>query len=212
MKQLLKRELAEDFAQVLSAVTRLQDISAEFDEGRRFTDEMKVRLALVERDVGNIQHKYDILIGAPLSNSDEVTNLDSMALRMNMAPVDQHLYALSGVASVYIDRQRLRLALQDNPDDGQAERRSIEREDSGNETRIRQAPRKQPARAVPRRVAALARRDGLVGAAPISAEPVGDLGRCVAISGHRACRQPHARLEIHAELVETRWGSPKTRA
>ena len=117
VKQLLKRELAEDFAQVLSAVARLQDISAEFDESRRFTDEMRIRLALVERDVGTIQHKYDILIGEPLSRNEELPNLASVALKMNMAPVDQHLYALSGVASVYIDRQRLRLALQDNPDD-----------------------------------------------------------------------------------------------
>ena len=117
VKQLLKRELADDFGRVLSAVARLQDISAEFDESRRFTDEMKVRLALVERDVGAVHHKYDVLIGEAPSASGEAANLDSAALKMSMAPVDQHLYALSGVASVYVDRQRLRLALQDNPDD-----------------------------------------------------------------------------------------------
>ena len=43
---LLKRELAEDFGLVLSANERLQDITEEFAGSRRFTDEMKIRLAL----------------------------------------------------------------------------------------------------------------------------------------------------------------------
>ena len=110
IEELLKRDLAADFGQVLGAIERLQDISAEFNESRRFTDEMKVRLALVERDVVTIRHKYDILIRQPLSASGAEPNLDAAA-------VGQHLYALSGIASLYVDRQRLRLALQDNPDD-----------------------------------------------------------------------------------------------
>lgn len=117
IKELLKRDLAADFGQVLGAVERLQDISAEFNESRRFTDEMKVRLALVERDVGTIRHKYDILASQPLSASEAEPTFDAAASGMRLAPVDQHLYALSGIASLYVDRQRLRLALQDNPDD-----------------------------------------------------------------------------------------------
>ena len=110
IRQVLKREVAEDYGEVLSAITRLQDISSEFDESRRFTDEMRIRLALVERDLSAVHHKYGILIGESLSETGD-------PLAIELAPVDQHLYALSGVASIYVDRQRLRLALQDNPDD-----------------------------------------------------------------------------------------------
>ncbi len=108
--EVLKREVAEDYGEVLSAIARLQDIAAEFDESRRFTDEMKIRLALVERDLGTVHQKYNILIGGSLSGTIG-------AIDVELAPVDQHLYALSGIASIYVDRQRLRLALQDNPDD-----------------------------------------------------------------------------------------------
>ena len=52
IREALKREVAEDYGEVLSAIARLQDIASEFDESRRFTDEMKIRLALVERDLG----------------------------------------------------------------------------------------------------------------------------------------------------------------
>lgn len=78
---------------------------------------MKVRLALVERDVGTMRHKYDILISHPLSASEAEPTFDAAVSGMRLAPVDQHLYALSGIATLYVDRQRLRLALQDNPDD-----------------------------------------------------------------------------------------------
>ena len=107
IEEVLKREVAEDYGEVLSALARLQDISGEFDGSRRFTDEMKIRLALVERDLSAVHYKYDLLTGKALG-----TETGAM-----LAPADQHLYALSGVASVYVDRHRLRLALQDNPDD-----------------------------------------------------------------------------------------------
>ena len=110
IREALKREVAEDYGEVLSAIGRLQDISFEFDESKRFTDEMKIRLALVERDLGAVHQKYSILIGESLSGAVGATAVE-------LAPIDQHLYALSGVASIYVDRQRLRLALQDNPDD-----------------------------------------------------------------------------------------------
>lgn len=110
IREMLKREVAEDYGEVLSAITRLQDISSEFDETGRFTDEMKIRLALVERDLSSVHRKYGILIGERLSETSATTAIE-------LAPTDQHLYALSGVASIYVDRQRLRLALQDNPDD-----------------------------------------------------------------------------------------------
>ena len=107
IEEVLKRELADDYGEVLSALSRLRDISLEFEGSRRFTDEMKIRLALAERDIDAVHCKYGLLTGNTLRTETGAT----------LAPTDQHIYALSGVASVYVDRQRLRLALQDNPDD-----------------------------------------------------------------------------------------------
>ena len=68
VEQLLMREVAEDYGIFLSAMDRLRDIAAEFDECRRFTAEMKIRLALVERDVNVLHHKYNVLSTRPVDS------------------------------------------------------------------------------------------------------------------------------------------------
>ena len=107
VEQLLMREVAEDYGVFLSAMDRLRDIAAEFDECRRFTAEMKIRLALVERDINVLHHKYDVLLTRP------VDSVPGAAL----AVPDMHLFTISSLADLQVDRRRLRLALQDNPDD-----------------------------------------------------------------------------------------------
>ena len=108
IREMLRREVLGDYGEVLSATERLVDISQEFDESRRFTDEMKIRTALCERDLSVMKHKYKILVSSFQSESKTAISLSA---------TDQHLFALSSVASIFVDRQRLRIALQDNPDD-----------------------------------------------------------------------------------------------
>lgn len=105
--ELLQRELAEDYGILFSAMERLRDITCEFQECLRFTEEMKIRLALVERDVGSLHHKYHAI---SIRDIGSVTSA-------GLAPSDQHLFTLSRLADVYVDKLRLKLALQDNPDD-----------------------------------------------------------------------------------------------
>ena len=104
---LLKRELAEDYGLVLSANARLQDIMEEFEGSRRFTDDMKIRLALVERDLSSMHQKYETITSGRISDD----------VHAQLAPSDQHIWALSAIASINVDRLRLRLDLQENPDD-----------------------------------------------------------------------------------------------
>ena len=105
--ELLQRELAEDYGILFSAMERLRDITCEFQECLRFTEEMKIRLALVERDVSSLHHKYHSI------SIRDITSVTSAGL----TPSDQHLFMLSRLADVYVDKLRLKLALQDNPDD-----------------------------------------------------------------------------------------------
>ena len=107
VEELLAREIAGDYGILRSALERLRDIGAEFDGCRRFTDEMKIRLALVERDVNILHHKYDIL---------STRRVDS-TLRATLAVSDINLFTLSSLADIYVDHLRLKLALQDNPGD-----------------------------------------------------------------------------------------------
>ena len=68
VEQLLLREVAEDYGILCSVMERLRDIAAEFDKCRRFTAEMKIRLALVERDVNVLNHKYKVLSTRPVDS------------------------------------------------------------------------------------------------------------------------------------------------
>ena len=113
--ELLRRDIAEDYGQVLSAIERLQDISSEFEGSRRFTDEMKIRLALVERDMSDVHHKYRTLVGG--LTPEKGAPLRDESTKLQMEPVNQHLFMLTAIGNIYTDRLRLSLALQDNPDD-----------------------------------------------------------------------------------------------
>ena len=105
--QLLAQELAEDCAILASAMERLQDISGEFDGCGRFTEENRIRLALAERELNVLHHKYTIL--------SELEVHDRLAAEL--AVPRTKLLAMSSAADIQADRLRLRLALQDNPDE-----------------------------------------------------------------------------------------------
>ena len=88
------------------AMQRLEDISAEFEGCGRFTEEMKIRLALAERDLNVLHHKYEILSGLEV---DDQTGPELGVFRTR-------LFAMSSIADIRVDRLRFKLALQDNPE------------------------------------------------------------------------------------------------
>ena len=104
---MLVRELIGDYAQVISARDRIEDIKAALEGNFLFTDEMKNRLSLVERDIGVLQLKYEFL-----SEGGVASILDAQLSLPNM-----HLFILSSVADIEIESLRLKLALQDNPNE-----------------------------------------------------------------------------------------------
>ncbi len=107
LEQLLVRQIAGDYAVLASAMDRLRDVSEEFDGYRRFTEEMRLRLALAEKDLNVLHHKYAFLSKRPAGSE----------LGANLAVSDIEFFTVSGLADVQVDRLRLKLALQDNPDD-----------------------------------------------------------------------------------------------
>ena len=113
----IKRDANDDYARVLSALARLQDIAGEWDSSHRFTHDMKVRLALVERDLSVARYRHGLAIDEPEPGKDMETAGASVELKMRTMPVEQHLYALSSVAGIHAEGLRLRLAVQENSAD-----------------------------------------------------------------------------------------------
>ena len=107
VQELLAQGFAEDCGILVSALERVQDISEEFDRSGRFTDEIKIRLALAERDLNVLHHKYQIL-------TEQVVH-DRVAV--DLAVLRTRLFALSSLADIQVDRLRLLLAVQSNPVD-----------------------------------------------------------------------------------------------
>ena len=107
VEQLLVRHTADDYAALASALGRLRDVSEEFDGCRRFTDDMRTRLALAERDLNVLRQKYAFLLKRPVGSE----------LEANLALSDIELFTAASLADIQIDYLRSKLALQDNPDD-----------------------------------------------------------------------------------------------
>lgn len=107
LNHLLASRIAEDAARFLSAWERLSDIHEEYSKGPGFTEEMKVRLALIERDVNILRHKHHAL----------ATRSVASVIAAKLSKNDQRLFVASSIADVQVDQLRLLLALQDNPAD-----------------------------------------------------------------------------------------------
>ena len=107
LEQILKRDLAEDHGRFLSAMDRLRDIHGEFQEGLKFTDEMKMRLVLVERDVNVLRHKYGSLTTGEVKSG----------IGAKLSPFDIQMFVKSSIVDLRVNGLRLKLALQDNPVD-----------------------------------------------------------------------------------------------
>lgn len=131
---LLADKLAEDAARFLSAWERLSDIHEEYSKGPGFTDEMKVRLGLIERDVKVLRHKHHFLA------TKRVTDARAAKLSEN----DKRLFVASSVADVQVDQLRLLLSLQDNPADAARRLSALQKKVHSYESDFRSLVEKNP--------------------------------------------------------------------
>ena len=105
VNRLLEESAAKTLAELRSAFERISDIQVEYDCGPGFTTETRVRLALLERDVAILRHKHHELATSPVGTTDQ----------SQIRTTDQRLFVASSIAGVQVERLRLLLALQDNP-------------------------------------------------------------------------------------------------
>lgn len=107
VETLLIRDIAADYGTIYSGKERLADIEAEFSESRRFTQEMKMRLVMAEQDISAIRWKYHIL-----------GNME-MSKQLSTKKSNVACYVQSSILDLWVENLRLKLSLQDNPDDVQ---------------------------------------------------------------------------------------------
>ena len=97
---------AEEYARFEGAAEQIDDIRSEFEHCRRFGDDVKFKLALVERDVNRLHSKYGLLVAREVAAEDDA----------KAAVSELNRFFLASLLDMQVDVLRLYLALQDNPD------------------------------------------------------------------------------------------------
>ena len=97
---------ADDYARFESAAEQIDEIRSEFEYRQRFADDVRIKLALVKRDVKHLRQKYGRLVTRHIDSEDDARSAVSELNRFFRAS----LYDLQ------VDLLRLYLALQDDPD------------------------------------------------------------------------------------------------
>ena len=97
---------AEDYARFESAAEQIEEIRSEFEHGQRFAADVKIKLALVKRDVKHLRQKYGYLLRGDINSEDNARSAVS----------DLSRFYLASLLDIQVDLLRLYLALQDDPD------------------------------------------------------------------------------------------------
>ena len=97
---------AEDYARFESAAEQIDEIRSEFEHLRKFSDDVKIKLAMVARDVKVLRHKFGRLLARDIDSEDEARSSVS----------DLNRFFIASLLDIQVDLLRLYLALQDEPD------------------------------------------------------------------------------------------------
>ena len=97
---------ADDYARFESAAEQIDEIRSEFEQRQRFAGDVRIKLALVKRDVKHLREKYGRLLTRHIDSEDDARSAVSELNRFFLASLDD----------LQVDLLRLYLALQDDPD------------------------------------------------------------------------------------------------
>ncbi len=109
VSRILQRNEATFVGELISASTRLDAIETEFRVTRKFSDDMKIRLALIEDKVNPYFERYRYLYDA--QGVDKTLSADSLKFKN----LDAYMATLLSVLDMQIDILRIKLTLQENP-------------------------------------------------------------------------------------------------
>ena len=105
---------ADDCGRLKGAAKELQDVRSQFEDGHRFTDDMKMGLESARKTLRHLHYKYEPLASRAVCSESAA----------DVALFDINLFAASSLLDIEADLLRLYLTNQDDP--GYSERRQSE--------------------------------------------------------------------------------------
>ena len=109
INQLIKRVFANDIGIIISASHRIIDLEHQFSICNSFSNDMIIRLALIEDRINPIFEKYSYLLGSRVK--DKSLSLEDVSLQQN----DAIIAILGSILDLRTDLLKLRLTVQENP-------------------------------------------------------------------------------------------------
>lgn len=109
VSRILQRNEATFVGELISASTRLDAIEREFNATHKFSDDMKIRLALIEDKVNPYFERYRYLYEN--QHIDRTLNAESLKFKN----LDAYMATLLSILDLQIDILRIKLTLQENP-------------------------------------------------------------------------------------------------
>lgn len=109
LSRILQRSEATYIGEIISASKRIEELESNFSICNHFTNDMIIRLALVEDKVNPIFERFKFLYHT--QSVDKNTSLDDLKFKQN----DAYFSIILSILDLRIDLLRLKLAIQDNP-------------------------------------------------------------------------------------------------
>ena len=109
LNTILQRDEATFVGEVISASNRIADIEKQFSVCNQFTDDMIIRLALLEDKINPIFERYNYLYKNQSINSD-------MSLKdLKLKQTDAFMAIITSILDIRIDLLKMKLNIQNNP-------------------------------------------------------------------------------------------------
>ncbi|AEF80597.1 hypothetical protein [Leadbettera azotonutricia] len=105
----IQRNEATEIGTIISAFNRLKDIEDQFSNSNQFTNEMLIRLYLLENSINPIFERYKYLYSSQKIN--ETTTSDDLKFKK----MDAYFAIMSSMLDMRIDLLRLKVTIQEDP-------------------------------------------------------------------------------------------------
>jgi len=113
--RIIKRNEATFIGEVISAVNRIKDIENRLSVSKEFTNDMLVRLAILEDRINSIFERYYYLYENQNIDYEEEISKKISVEDLNFKKMDAYMLLVTSILDIKIDQLRLKLAIQENP-------------------------------------------------------------------------------------------------
>ncbi len=111
--RIIRRNEATFVGEINSVVNRITDIENRLKINKGFTNDMIIRLALIEDKINSIFERYSYLYSNLKLNNKNVNTISTDDI--NFKNLDAYMTLITSILDIKVDQLRLKLAIQENP-------------------------------------------------------------------------------------------------